>query len=96
MQYTPPRDVMIIFAAQQLVDSWLRARKRRPFGEAVQTESHRLWDELPEYRAVRKAFVAAANRARTGRGHAEANPEPLLDVIHRELAHEPTGSPEGS
>ncbi|MDQ2683573.1 MAG: hypothetical protein M3Y37_08610 [Chloroflexota bacterium] len=90
MKYNLPREVMIMFAAQQLVDSWLRARKRRPFAEAARAESHRIWNEHPEYRNVRRAFVAAARRARAGYGHAEANPAPLLDVINQELAHEPS------
>ena len=79
-------DMVIIHSAQQVVDGWLRDDGRRPFKQTILRAEAELWDTSAKHAGQRRAFRKVANAIRLGFGHASANPEPLLTIVHTELA----------
>ena len=81
----PPVDGTIMVTAQLTVDSWFRAANRGPFDRAVERAIQRLWPDISATDPKRIAFARVANAIRLGRGHAYANPAPLMRIIQRTL-----------
>jgi hypothetical protein len=82
----PSPDVHLIQHAQAFVDAWRRDHGRRPFHEAVVAEEHAGLGELLDSERRRVAFRTVANAIRVGSGHAETNPEPLLELVHQSMS----------
>lgn len=74
-------ETAIMYAAQQVVDRWLRAHNRGPFDRAVARAEELQWDDDPTKDQHRRAFRHVANAIRVGKGHAIQNPAPLLRIV---------------
>jgi hypothetical protein len=75
----------VIFNAQHFVAEWLRNPARRPFRESVESAIRFRYADTLTSDGEREAFRRVANAIRTGRGHASANPAPLLDIAEKIL-----------
>ena len=79
----------ILVTAQNFVDEWFRSPARGPFTAALgAAAANRGLVAVPVTSAERTAFVRVANAIRLGRGHARANPEPLLEIVRRVFERE--------
>jgi hypothetical protein len=85
MQTFPVKNLQIMNAAQDLVDAWLKATRRKPFHTHAHEASLKMWPSDRGGRAEREAFVAAAEMVRSGRAHAKDNPDPMLYRIDKVL-----------
>jgi hypothetical protein len=65
------------------VTDWWRDSRRLPFGKAVAQAERKLWGTLPDAEQQREAFRKVAIAIRVGYGHMEANPRPLIEIVHR-------------
>lgn len=83
--FAKSREAQIMFAAQHMADSWRRDEKRGSFREASLRESTSPWLQDALSPEEQRAFIAAANLARVGQGHAVTNPNPLIRAIERQL-----------
>jgi len=82
---TSPREVTILNAAQDFVNTWFRSSHRRPFREAVTDEEQKRFAGTDATGPERAAFRKTANAIRVGYGHATSNPKPLLEITRRVL-----------
>ena len=88
-------ETAIMYAAQQLVDRWLRAHNRGPFSRAVALAEEQHWDDDPSKDAHRRAFRHVANAIRVGKGHAIQNPAPLLQIMRNTMRQATSVMPNG-
>lgn len=74
---------LLIQVAQDLVDDWRADENRPSFAQALaECELERCpWPCLSLTDAERRAFPILAEAIRAGRGHADANPGPLLELL---------------
>jgi hypothetical protein len=77
----PERDHEIMFAAQAAVDEWFHSIHRTTFQRTICATSDNLYQRAQLSRAERPPFALVASLIRTGRGHATANPAPLLMAL---------------
>ena len=78
----------ILVTAQEFVDGWLHSPTRGPFMTAVAVAAKQWLVAVPLSGTEQKAFIRVANAIRLGRGHARANPEPLLEIVRRVFERE--------
>jgi hypothetical protein len=80
---TAPIEGRILVGAQQVVDTWFQADNRGPFSRAVTRAIERQWPDLGTDDPYRLAFMRVAEAIRVGRGHAFADPAPLIRIIQK-------------
>lgn len=83
--FAESREAQIMFAAQHMADSWRRDKKRGAFAQAATRECTAPWLQDAFSPREQRAFIAAADLARVGQGHALTNPDPLMRAIERQL-----------
>jgi hypothetical protein len=81
-------ELSILVTAQEFVDGWLHSPKRAPFMAAVGAAAKQWLVAVPLSGTEQKAFIRVAHAIRLGRGHARANPEPLLEIVRRVFERE--------
>jgi len=80
-----PVEGRILVGAQQVVDSWFRADNRGPFTRAVNRAIERQWPGIGPDDPRRLTYIRVAEAIRLGRGHAFADPAPLVRIIQQTL-----------
>ena len=80
-----PVEGRIMIGAQQTVDAWFQASNRGPFARAVTRAIEQQWPGITVGDTRRIAYQRVANAIRLGRGHAFADPAPLLRIIRETL-----------
>ena len=80
-----PVEGRIMIGAQQMVDAWFQASNRGPFARAVTRTVEQQWPGIATDDPRRVAYQRVANAIRLGRGHAFADPAPLLRIIRETL-----------
>lgn len=80
-----PIEGRILVGAQQVVDTWFQADNRGPFTRAVTRAIERQWPGIGADDPRRLAFMRVAEAIRVGRGHAFADPAPLVRIVQKTL-----------
>ena len=82
---TAPIEGRILVGAQQAVDTWFQADNGGPFSRAVTRAIERQWPDIATDDPRRVTFLRVAEAIRVGRGHAFADPAPLIRIIQETL-----------
>ena len=80
-----PVEGRILVVAQHVVDTWFQADNRGPFTRAVNRAIEQQWPGMGPDDPRRLAFARVADAIRLGRGHAFADPAPLVRIIQKTL-----------
>lgn len=83
---TAPIEGRILVGAQRAVDAWFQADNRGPFSGAMTRAIERQWPGVGTDDPRRLAFMRVAEAIRVGRGHAFADPAPLVRIIQKTLS----------
>jgi hypothetical protein len=78
----------ILVRAQQTVDRWVKTRRPNPFDDHITATGEGYWGTSRRHVAEREAFRLVAYAILRGRGHAFANPAPLLEITDRVLRYD--------
>ena len=81
MPHPTDREWGILITAQLIVDQWLCNPRRPSFARLLTTAERRHLRSLELTERERLLFRRVATAIRTGRGHLEANPAPLLAIL---------------